>query len=100
MLMDITRPIFEHIVFEVRLDKLESFGGYQGALRFELVECLIRYGTISVMGHQESCGTHCHNDVISSCHGERDMRMCGIECPLYDGNEGGFIFGKALKWVL
>ena len=70
MLMDITRPIFEHIVFEVRLDKLESFGGYQGALRFELVECLIRYGTISVMGHQESCGTHCHNDVISSCHGE------------------------------
>ena len=100
MLMDITRPIFEHIVFEVRLDKLESFGGYQGALRFELVECLIRYGTISVMGHQESCGTHCHSDVISSCHGERDMRMCGIECPLYDGNEGGFIFGKALKWVL
>lgn len=70
MLMDITRPIFEHIVFEVRLDKLESFGSYQRALRFELVECLIRYGTISVMGRQESCGTHRRNDVITSCHGE------------------------------
>jgi hypothetical protein len=48
MLLDICRSVLKHVIFEVHLDKHENFGGYQRVLQFELSECLIRYGTISV----------------------------------------------------